>query len=1105
MTKINLKIPILVQTVNTENKPQYYLRPLFLSYPVSTNRRYELGLSTLKKEIKHIFKEYEFNRNSADQLFWFAFNPTPKYRIYQLFLTLSNQYVEGIFGVALFELKGLNFACLPHFGNQMFLLGKTERNKNRLDEQIEKLIERVLRNLKKEQGEDFLPEIYLSDPKEFISHIEVEVTVKQADFKFQPQPPLWFFSRLAPESEFDGILETERVGYSLNGLYPTELMRAFHREEMVEKFKRIFTQKENTPIVFIGAEGVGKHSIIHEAIYRYMKELSQEDQEQSSEIWHIDPTRIISGMSIVGMWQKRFESILNFIMQPEETGDYQHRLLVDNPVALMRIGKSAQNNMTLSDVLKPYLEKRQLQLTLLATPEEWKIIQEIDRRFSDLFQIIRVGEPDAQTAVKMVLEQRKLLEIENDCNFTIQAIQQIFDIHRNYLKSKALPGGIVKLMRQIAVKYRSSMIDAPEVREEFKIFSGLEQRIFDDAFTMEKDEVFNILDQQIVGQPKAVHALANVIHLIKSRLSTKNKPFGTFLFIGPTGVGKTQAAKVLANFLMGNEEHLLRFDMNEYIDEFAVHRLIGDEYNPEGQLTGKIRYHPFSIILLDEIEKAHPLIHDLLLQVLDDGRLTDSLGRTVDFSNTIIIMTSNVGARAVSSKLGFGSQAPDEQHIYRNAVEKTFRPEFVNRINQIVVFEALKLDHILKIARLQIKDLLQRDGFVRRTTILDISQDALEWVARRGYDARMGGRALKRQIEVDLTTLSAEQLVNTHTENPIIFTVALKEDRLLPQITTLDFVDPLTENWMPQLPEPTKGRRYYRKLLHIVEGLQQQIESYEERQGIAETSTYATSANTIDWQYYDFKNKVIEAKERIETTMLAFNDRYFPKAPAIPLRLKRGRLVPKDSIWPGKNRTKGIRENFKDQLFQKEGLKELREAYQFASYQFDSIKSQFIDNFLNVAFLSLFTRGFLKGKTDQLTLAFNSCITGMGNWEIDFLIDKYANFFNEIDISHKVDKKRQIIEAEGHALYDLMAGEEGIHLFYTTHQAPLPIRLSISPKEGEPSEGTGFKVVRIFDKASTLTDLRSGFSNVANYSVNEFKFLLYAGIPEKTRKKLVPL
>jgi len=371
----------------------------------------------------------------------------------------------------------------------------------------------------------------------------------------------------------------------------------------------------------------------------------------------------------------------------------------------------------------------------------------------------------------MVLAQRKLLEMEYACTISIQAIQRLFTIQRNYLKNKALPGSVMKLLRQIAVKYRFLDIDLPEIREEFKGFSGLEEAIFDPTYSFTQAEVKKTIAAQLVGQAEAVDTLADVVHTIKAKLTTPNKPLASFLFIGPTGVGKTQAAKVLSTYLMGDEKRLLRFDMNEYIDAGAIHRLIGDYDNPEGQLTGKVRYNPFGVLLLDEIEKAHPAVHDLLLQVLDDGRLTDSVGRTVYFNNLIIIMTSNVGAREVASQLGFGSSTTSDAAIFRKAVENKFRPEFVNRIDRIVIFKPLAYEHILNIARLQIKELLQRDGFVRRSTILNISQEALEWVAKRGFDERMGGRALKRQIERDLTSLSADQLVSTYNDQPILFDI----------------------------------------------------------------------------------------------------------------------------------------------------------------------------------------------------------------------------------------------------------------------------------------------------------------------------------------------
>ena len=1096
MPSITLKIPTLVQNVNLEEKPHYYLRPLFLSYPITTHRRYESAISTFQKEIKQLFKGYELTRESSNQLFWYLFKPEISYHQYELDFNIGNQHINGLFGTAQFELKNQNFITLPLLNNFMYI-SKSGKKRDDIATEVSNVVQHLLKEIKQEQQDEFIPELYFSGKREFITNIEVKVNINHGPFFQDQNINNWFFSRLKPNTDFDGAMEIDKVGRSLNSLYPSELNRAFYREDLVEKLYQLLFNQENTPIAVIGAEGIGKHTVIHEVVYRYMEKFEDSSGIPYQQIWHLDPTRVISGMSIVGMWQKRFESIIAYVRNPDPNGKVEDRILVDNPIALLNIGRSAQNNMTLSDVLKPYLEKRQLQLTLIGTTEEWKVLQEKDRRFSDLFQVIRLEEPDMELATKMILKQRRLLEIQNDTVFTTQAIHQLFTIHFNYLKNKALPGSIMKLMKQLAVKYRFQQVDSPEVRHEFETFSGLEQRIFDNTITLEPGEVHDQLNSELIGQPQAVDALSSVVHLIKSRLTDPSKPFGSFLFIGPTGVGKTQAAKILAKYLMGHEKHLLRFDMNEYLDEYAIHRLIGDQFNPEGQLTGQVRYHPFAVILFDEIEKAHPKIHDLLLQVLDDGRLTDSLGRTTDFSNTIIIMTSNLGAEAVDSKVGFQADQVEESAIYQKEVRKSFRPEFINRIDQIVIFRSLELNHILKIARLQIKELLQRDGFVRRTTILNISKEALEWVAKRGYDSKMGGRALKRQIEINLTTLSAEQLIATNSENPIIFNIHYQDNQLVPEIQTLDFIETeRSNNWIPNIPDVNAGKRFYGKLLREIEKLQFRIEQFEGRDQ-DDDAMVDVSKEIGDWQYFDFKNKVTELKEEIRNKMLGFNDKIVFQAPAIPLRLKRAHLTQRNT-----NSTKGVRENFKDQLFQKEALKQIRESYQFGREQFDNIKSEFIGNFLNVAFLKLNAKGVLAHKVDNVLLQFESCITGMGQWEVLFLMDKYGAFFKELDLPHTVNKEEQQINVEGHGLYELINGEQGIHLFYNALQSPIPIRLKVTDLHRHTHKQTDLKVIRIYDGASTLTDLRTGLSNTAHLNLNEFKFLLYAGINEKLRKEI---
>ncbi len=1102
MSFVKLNIPVLVQNRLIDGKLGYQLSPVFLSYPVASHRRFEQAISLFRREIKTYFQGFTFSRSNADQLQWFQFHPDIQLQTLTVDVMVNRQALKGRVSIATFELNGLTFICLPTFRNFITIAQRDGKGRLHIDRQTEELVQELFRRYKQEDPEGFEPQDYLATKGEFITTVNLNVNINLGSFSFEQQANPWFFAQMGHSQEFDGGLEIERVAYDLNNFYPADLKRAYLREELVERLRRVVYQQENSPLVLVGAEGVGKHTVIHEVVWRHLSALDLSGDQFIEKIWHIDPTRLIAGMSYVGWWQKRLEAILQYLLnrgrRHPEKSPLTDKILIDNPIALLRIGKSGQNDMTLSDVLKPYLEKRQLQIIILATPEEWKLVQEKDRRFSDLFQVMRLSEPNLETAAGMVLQQRRFLEMRHDCEITIQAIDHLFSIQRNYLRQKALPGSVMKILNQLAVKYKFQSVDVPEVRQAFETMSGFNELIFDTSLTFEKDQVRDAIAENLVGQENAVHQLTNLVHQIKAKLTDPNKPLGSFLFIGPTGVGKTQAAKVLCRYLTGSEDQLLRFDMNEYIDAYAVSRLIGDYNNPEGQLTSRVRYQPFGVVLLDEIEKAHPKVHDILLQVLDDGRLTDSLGRTVDFSNTIIIMTSNIGAREAANQLGFGKGQQDEAAVYRKAVENYFRPEFVNRIGQIVVFNSLQLEHILGIARLQIKELLRRDGFVRRTTILNISTEALEWVARRGFDAKMGGRALKRQIERDLTALSAEQLINTQVDVPLLFDIYLEEQQLVPRITPLSFVNPMEEVQLPKLPDESRGRGFYMKLLQRVQNLEDQVRWLEEDHE-RDSSELIVIGNekgeNLNWQHYDFKEKIATIKQRVIEMSLGFRDRHFKEGPAIPLRLKGGTLIPRNS-WADKV----VRESIKDKLFQKEALQEIAENYRITSAQFNSLETEFLDNFLDVAFLELFAQGFLRGHTDRLTIRFFSYIEGYGKDEIETLLQMYCGLFKSLDIQHTVSKDRRSIQAESHSLYDLMEAEAGIHLFYQTHQNPLPILLELIGESISQEVDTPRQVLRIYNN-ETLTDLRTGYTNALNITSGEFKLLLYASKPNFSAAK----
>lgn len=1086
---INLEFPALVSLIRNEGKEQYQSTPLFFSFSNYLHPRFEGSISKMKSAIQNAVKGYVLESDTIDDLIWFRFNPTIDYQIFNLSIPMPGKKDQvGRFGIAFFELQDITFASLPHFNGAMYVVEKNKKNRFNLEKQATKIISQLLLKYQTNAPNEFEFENYTSPEKEFVTSIEIPIQAIHDDFSFISQKNGAFSDIFSSNQKMDGETEIWKIAKNLNNDYPHELNRAFYQEIMIERLESILFDRpfKNTPIAIVGKQGVGKKSIIHESLFQHIEEY----EKNSRTIWHIDPTRIITGMSIVGMWQKRMEAVLNFLKNPYQKNKGSAILLVDNAVSMLHIGKSAQNNMTVNDVLKPYLEKRLIQVIILATPEEWKILQEKDRRFTDLFQLIRMEEPSLMDATKMALENRKILENQHNCTISIKAIQSLFDFRRNYLKRKSLPGSIINILRQLAIKHRGTKIDVPEVRAEFEAFSGFNQDIFDFPSSEEKESFFQQISHELVGQPQATKTLANVIHTIKARLTTPDKPLGSFMFIGPTGVGKTQSAKVLSRFLTGSEANLMQFDMNEFIDYTAVQRLIGDAQNPEGQLTGKVRYQPFGVVLLDEIEKAHPKVLDLLLQLLDDARLTDSLGRTIDFSNIIIIMTSNVGASQVSSQAGFKTSSQDESSIYRKAVEDKFRPEFVNRIDEIVIFHPLEMQHILDIARLQIKDLLSRDGFVRRTTILNIEAEALEWVARRGFNSRMGGRALKRQIEKDLTALTAAQLVSNYSTSPILFEISLLNNRLTPKVSPLEFVSPLEETWFPELPEPEKGKGFYLRLIRVLEKIEQQIQKMESDD--SEDHAIVDYSNSL---HYSFKEKIAETKERILHLSLGFQDKKFHLDPAIPLRLK------KNSIWSDSDKI--LKENYKDLFFQQEGLAEVSEIYNRTNIQYNTIQTEFLNSFLEVSFLKLFSKDFIKSNLQKVTIKFESAIHNTGNEQISYLFQLYNNLFDFLHLEKEIDEQKQYIHLEGYSLFSFLKGEEGIHLFHVPYENPIPIRVILD--FGKPkNKSVHNQVIRGYDNQNALTDFRTNFINAINITNEEFLLLVYAGMSSSVRNRLIP-
>lgn len=365
--------------------------------------------------------------------------------------------------------------------------------------------------------------------------------------------------------------------------------------------------------------------------------------------------------------------------------------------------------------------------------------------FNRIDRIVPFGPLDCATARRVVERQ---LELRYGVRFQLETLPAIIDLQRRYVRDAAFPGKAAGLMKRLAAKFGAESEDASferrrtvpisqeSVFEFFRQQSGLPLSFLDQRTRLERGQIVSALRERFVGQPQAVNAAVEIISIARARLNDTSRPLATLLLLGPTGVGKTEFARSLAGCLFGSAERLLRFDMNEFVSPTAVPLLAGTFSQPDGLLTAAVRRQPFAVLLFDEIEKAHPNVFDLLLQVLGEGRLTDARGRTTDFSNTLILLTSNLGTQRSESSLGFGGGAEAVGHLAIRAAEQFFRPEFFNRIDRVIPIERLSRADVQGIARHLLTGVLRREGLVRRQCVLNSSPAVIAWIVEQGWGVR---------------------------------------------------------------------------------------------------------------------------------------------------------------------------------------------------------------------------------------------------------------------------------------------------------------------------------------------------------------------------------
>jgi ATP-dependent Clp protease ATP-binding subunit ClpC len=524
----------------------------------------------------------------------------------------------------------------------------------------------------------------------------------------------------------------------------------YFREREIAAILEMIQRKRS--VLLVGPSGVGKTAVLLGAVRRLSAETGRG-------IRSFTTSQIISGTRYIGEWETKLTNLLKESMAANVV------LNVLDVWNLSTVGTTSTSKECFLDTMRPLIADGSLQVISEVTPDQ---LQEMLRvpKFASLFEAIRI-EPLSDEQIRRVIESEAA-----HCGLTLDegALDLLFQLCATFSSDRAGPGPMLDLLDKVRDYHEQRLalggdaqVTPRFVEEVFAIHSGLPLFVVSRSENKSAADIRDWFRERIIGQAAAIESVVEMIAFFKARLHDTKKPIGTFLLVGPTGVGKTELARTLAEFLFGSERRMLRFDMSEFADYNAFEMLVGSPRSSTARLLDPVRQQPFQVLLFDELEKAHRNIQDLFLQLLDEGRLTAPTGETVSFRSTIIIATSNVGAtEGMTPAMGFGSaQTAYDPDKALKAIETHFRPEFLNRFQHVVLFHPLTHEQAARIARMELQAVLKREGVAGQNLIVDVHDDAIDHVVATGFNARYGARAIKReirrQIVLPLATLLMER------------------------------------------------------------------------------------------------------------------------------------------------------------------------------------------------------------------------------------------------------------------------------------------------------------------------------------------------------------
>lgn len=617
------------------------------------------------------------------------------------------------------------------------------------------------------------------------------------------------------------------------------------RVKEIERLAQILSRRKKNNPILIGEPGVGKSAIVEGLALRIVeKKVSRILFDKR--VIALDMTAVVAGTKYRGQFEERIRSILNELKKNPNI-----ILFIDEIHTIVGAG-SAAGSMDAANMLKPALARGEIQCIGATTLDEYRQNIEKDGALERRFQKVIVEPTTAEETLQILKNIKDKYEDHHNVNYTDAALEACVKLTDRYITDRNFPDKAIDALDEAGSRVHLTNITAPkEIEEQEKLIDEMkslkneavrlqnfelaasyrdkekeytnqldtlkeewEKSLKENRETVDDEQIAEVVSMmsgvpvqrmaqaegikllgmkddllsKVIGQDKAIATLVKAIQRSRVGLKDPNKPIGTFMFLGPTGVGKTHLAKELAKLMFGSADALIRIDMSEYMEKFTVSRLVGAPpgyvgYEEGGQLTEKVRRKPYSIVLLDEIEKAHPDVFNILLQVMDEGRLTDSYGRTVDFKNTVVIMTSNIGTRQLKDfgrGVGFAAQnrTDDKEYsrgVIQKALNKSFAPEFLNRVDEIITFDQLSLDAIEKIIDIELKGLYERMEPLGYKLVIDAK--AKTFMASKGYDVQFGARPLKRAIQTYLEDGLSELIISSELQTGDTISVSLNEEK----------------------------------------------------------------------------------------------------------------------------------------------------------------------------------------------------------------------------------------------------------------------------------------------------------------------------------------